>query len=448
MISAKETKQLSLLEGPITSSMVRFFIPVALGFIFQQFYTMTDAIILGRFIGKNALAAVGGSASSIINVITLFFAGFTSGGCIVIAQAFGSGDRQRSKRGTETALCFSAILGAVLTIAGIIFAPALLRMLDTPEDIIGLAISYMRWYVIGMIPTLVYNMGNAVLRSMGDSRKPLSFLIIGTCVNVVLDLIFVAVLKLGVQGAAAASVISQLLSAILTFRCLSKAENGLSLKMDGRILKSFLKMGLPTGFQNALYTLTSLFVQRAINILGTDSIAGWSAFFRLDGYFWSISAGFNITMLTFSGQNFGAHNIGRIRKGVKSCLLLDLASSVAFAAVMCLTRTWGIALFSSDPAVIAIGSEVIMWTAPFYPLFAFTEIFSAAIRGTGDTAKPSVITFFTVCVLRIGLLYLFALNNPTNIKIALCYPISWAVSSVIFTVFFLCCKALKPKESI
>jgi putative MATE family efflux protein len=425
-----------MLQGPMIPAMGRFLVPVALGFILQQLYAMADAIILGNLVGKSALAAVGGSAFSLINVIYIFFGGFSSGGCIAISQAFGLGDSKRCKAGIETAMTLSVIMGAVITVLGIGFAPDLLKLLKTPDEILKMSEDYLGCYMLGMIPALVYNMGNAILRSMGESRKPLRYLVIGTAVNVGLDYILIAFFNAGVKGAAIASAASQTLSAFLVVRALAKDHKGLWFRFNLDDIRQIMRLGLPSGLQNAMYTVSGLFIQGAINTLGTDSVAAWSAFSKLDSFFWSISAGFNVTMLTFSAQNYGAGKLQRIRKGARLLLLLDLGVSSLFSLTFCLLRTSCIRLFSQDPEVIRIGSQVIVYISAFYCLFAFTEILSAAIRGTGNTLGPSIVTFLSVCVLRLLLIYGLAMQSPSNIRIALCYPISWLASSAAFIIFY------------
>lgn len=435
-----------MLDGPIMGTMASFFVPVALGSVIQQLYSMADAVILGRFIGKSALAAVGGSASAVIHLVTLFVIGFTSGGSVIISQAFGRQDAEGTRVGIETALTFSGLLGIFLTIAGILLSPLFVALLRTPPEIVGIAVSYLRIYMVGMVPILVYNMGYKSLLALGDSRKPLLYLVVSAVANIALDLLFVAVLDGGAAGAAIASVLAQALSALLTVRELARRQKRLRPRIDRASLRGLLRTGLPTGFQHTTYTLTGLFFQRAVNILGTDSAAAWSAFFRLDGFFWSVSGGAGETVLTFAGQNYGASNIERIRRGVRCFLLFDLGISVFFGSVMCVFRHPLVALFNGDPNVVAIGSQVILANSPFYFFFAFTEVYCAAIRGTGSTLKQAIITFFTVCVLRLILLYTFALPRADNVGIALCYPATWFVSSVIFVIYYHTYKPLRvPK---
>ena len=302
-----------LLHGPVLQNMLRFALPILAGTLLQQLYSMVDAVVVGQFVGKTALAAVGGSAVAIINLLLNFFVGLCSGAAIVVAQYYGAHDRENVSRAVHTATLLAVWVGAIMTVIGVCFAPGLLSALDTPEDTMQYSIDYMRWYFAGMIPTMIYNMGSSILRAMGDSKRPLYFLLLCTGVNTVLDLLCVAVLRLEVAGAAIATSLSQLICAAFVIRSLMRRQDEArlmpaKLRPTPALVKRMLLFGLPAGLQSVLYNVTNLYVQKAVNLMGTDTVAAWSIYAKIDGVFWPISNAFGIAIMTFVGQNYGARS--------------------------------------------------------------------------------------------------------------------------------------------
>ena len=439
-----EQKQLrnGIVEGTIWKEILKFFFPIMLGTLLQQLYSTVDAVVLGRFVGKNALAAVGGSDIAIINLVVGFFVGLSSGASVVISQHYGARESGRVSLAVHTAVVLAIWIGAVMTLLGVFVAPALLGVLDTPAEIMDDSVDYLRWYFAGMIPSMIYNMGGAILRAMGDSKKPLLFLVVCTVVNTFLDLLFVAVFRMEVAGAAIATSLSQVICAALVLFTLSRLpEDGGRLELrrlraDRTLLQRMIAIGLPAGVQSMLYSVTNLFVQRAANLLGTDTVAAWSAYWKLDGMYWPVSNAIGIAVMTFAGQNYGARRYDRIRTIIRTGLAMHVVFSVLFSLTLYFTRFWTVRLFCTDEAVIRQGESIIVMLAFAYPTFFCTEVFSSAMRGVGNAVKPTVITLMGVCVLRMILLFTVTFPHLSNMTIAICYPVTWIVSSILFLLYY------------
>ncbi len=431
----------SMLEGPVMKNMLRFFLPIMLGTLLQQLYSTVDAVILGRFVGKTALAAAGGSAIVLISLLVGFFVGLASGASVVISQHAGAGEDEQVSQAVHTAMLLSVVIGAIMTAAGMLIAPMFLSALDTPEDTMQYSVDYLRWYFAGMIPSMIYNMGSGILRAMGDSKRPLYFLIVCVVVNTALDLLFVAVFRMEVAGAAIATSLAQLVCAALVLATLMKMPGCCRLEMKKLrftrpLLGRMLYIGLPTGLQSTMYSVTNLLVQKAINLLGTDIVAAWSAVWKLDGVFWPISSAIGIAVMTFVGQNYGARNRERIFKCIRAGLIIHLCFSLLFSLGMYFTRGFTIALFVDDPVVIEQGMQIVTYLAFFYPVFCCTEVFSSAMRGVGDAMRPTLLTLFGICVLRLVVLFTVTIPHLSNFTIALCYPITWSAASALFLIYY------------
>ena len=432
-----------LLHGPVLQNMLRFALPILAGTLLQQLYSMVDAVVVGQFVGKTALAAVGGSAVAIINLLLNFFVGLCSGAAIVVAQYYGAHDRENVSRAVHTATLLAVWVGAIMTVIGVCFAPGLLSALDTPEDTMQYSIDYMRWYFAGMVPTMIYNMGSSILRAMGDSKRPLYFLLLCTGVNTVLDLLCVAVLRLEVAGAAIATSLSQLICAAFVLRSLMRRQDEArlmpaKLRPTPALVKRMLLLGLPAGLQSVLYNITNLYVQKAVNLMGTDTVAAWSIYAKIDGVFWPISNAFGIAIMTFVGQNYGAQQHARITSCIRTGLWMDAGFSILFSVLLFFSRSFVVRFFTDDPAVMQEGGQIIAMLAFFYPTFVFVEILSSAMRGTGNSVIPTVLTLFGVCVLRLVLLFTVTFPHLSDWTVALCYPATWATTSVLFLIYYKC----------
>lgn len=429
-------------EGVIWKQLLFFFFPILLGTFFQQLYNTIDTLIVGHFVGKDALASVGGSSAQIISLVVGFFTGLSSGSTVVIAQFFGARDERSVQESLHTAYAFSIIGSIVIGISGIIFTPGILNLMNTPAELIADSTAYLRIYFSGILFIFIFNIGSGILRAVGDSKSPLYYLIICCCVNIILDIALVVVFETGVVGVAAATAISQAVSAVLVTRKLVVSENILKLNLSQiRIhrleLQSQLRIGLPTGFQTIMFSLSNIIIQSALNLFGTDTVAAWSVFGKLDALFWMVSSAFGVSITTFVGQNYGARKSERIHKSVKICLGMDLSVSVVMVLVMYVTRTFLFGIFTTDTEVIRIGSDMLALTMPCYLLFVFIEILSGALRGAGNVVVPLIITLGGTCLFRIIWVMGCVRFHPVVDVIIFSYPISWFLCAVLFILYYL-----------
>ncbi len=432
----------SLIEGAIWRKMLLFFLPIMCGTILQQLYNMADTVIVSIFVGKQALAAVGGSSAIITSLLVNFFVAMSSGASVIISQNFGAGERENVRRSLQNAMVLALASGTLLTVVGIAAARPLLELLGTTADTIDYSTEYLQYYFAGMIPSMIYNMGSGLLRAMGDSKKPLQFLAVAAALNVVLDLLFVVTFQMAVIGAAVATTLSQVVSAILVLRALSRLPEDIRpnirhLRLDGGMLKRMLQIGLPSGISSSMYSIANMVVQSGINKLGTDVVAGWSAYNKLDNFFWPISSAIGITVMTFVGQNYGAKRYDRVRDTIRTGIKMHLALSALLGVAVILFRYPLISIFAKgDAAVLAAGVEVSLYTCAFYFTFCCTEIFSATMRAVGNAVKPTVITLCCVCLFRVVYLAAYGLEHASILTIAICFPTSWALSSLVFLIYY------------
>ena len=429
-------------EGVIWKQLLRFFFPILFGSFFQQLYNTTDAVIVGNFVGKEALAAVGGSTGTLINLLVGFFVGLSSGATVMVAQYYGAQQPQEVSKTVHTAMALSIASSVFLTVLGIAVAPWALRAMGTPEDIMDYAVTYMRIYFGGTLFSLVYNMGASILRAVGDSKRPLYFLIASTGVNIVLDLLFVVVFKLEVLGVAVATVLSQVFSAVLVVIVLVRTEmpyrlvfRKIRFHMDS--LKQIVRIGIPAAFQSAMYSISNVIIQSSINSFGTDVVAAWTAYGKIDSVFWMTVQAYGLSASTFVGQNFGAQNYPRLRKTVRTCMLMAAVTTVGLSTVLYFFGGIVYRLFISDPAVIQQGVEILRMLVPTYITYISIEILGAAVRGTGDSVSPTVLTCFGVCILRVVWIMAVVPIRPSVLMVAASYPITWSVTSILFIIYYL-----------
>lgn len=438
----KHTKnKYDITEGVIWKQILVFFFPILLGTFFQQLYNTTDAIVVGRFIGKEALSAVGGTTGTLINLLVGFFVGLSSGATVIISQYYGARKYDDLKISVHTAVAMAVIGGALFMAVGIAAAPIALSAMGTPEDVIGYSLIYIRIYFMGMIPNMIYNMGAGILRAVGDSKRPLYFLVASCIVNIALDVIFVAALGLGIYGVAIATVTSQCISAFLVLFILGKTDAPYKLeikklKIDSEKLRQIFKIGLPAGFQSSMYNVANVIIQSSINSFGTDTVAAWTAFSRIDGLFWMMMGAFGVSITTFVGQNFGAEKIDRVKKGVKQCLIMCMAAAITLSFILYVAGSRVYLLFTTDLSVIEKGLEILRFLVPTYFTFVFIEILSGALRGMGNSLVPMLLTSIGVCGLRIGWIFIAVPMYPGIKTVIFSYPLSWAVTSLLFMAYY------------
>lgn len=428
-------------EGVIWKQLLLFFFPILLGTFFQQLYNTADSIIVGKYLGTRALAAVGGSTELLIKLVLGFFVGISSGAGVIISQYYGARKPDGTRQAVSTSILVAVGGGALFTLVGIAAAPWALRAMGTPEELIGQSLIYMRVYFTGMIPVLVYNMGAGIFRAAGNSRMPMYLLIICCLLNIALDILFVPVLRLGVFGAALATTLSQAVSALLVMAALIKtpAEYRLDLRQfhfSGKLLKSILWVGIPVGLQSMMYNFANVLLQTNINELGTATIAAWSVFGKIDGIFWMIQSSLGIAITTFVGQNYGAGKYERVKKSVRVCLGLSLGITLANSVFLIIFSRPLYCFFVDDSQVIETGVFMMRFMVPSYITYICIEILSGAIRGTGETVKPLIITFAGICVFRIFWITAVLPHYKGLRAIILTYPTSWILTTTIFVVYY------------
>lgn len=447
-----EAKQKNgILEGVIWKQLLLFFFPIMAGSFFQQMYNTVDSIILGQMVGKNALAAVGGSASLIVGLIVNFFLGLTSGAGVVISQLLGAGKKQAMNDAIHTIYAFAAIGSIVFMIAGLILSPQLLGWMNTSPELLEDSKVYLEIYFAGIFFVFIYNTGSGILRALGDSKRPFYYLVACCLLNVVLDIIMVVVFRLGVAGVAIATVAAQAVSAVLVTRALLKERELCQfflrkIRINKKILKSELYYGLPTGIQYSMYNISNMIIQTAINGFGTDTTAAWAAYGKLDAIYWMVSGALGIAITTFVGQNYGAGRMDRVKKSVSVCVGMDVVITIGMAAFLIVFRMPLFSIFSGDAAVVEIGARMLYVIAPFYICYVFTEILSGALRGMGDVIVPMAITMSCTCILRSIWVFTVAKAYPRLEVLVFNYPLTWTISAVLFVGYYIYLMRKKEKS--
>ena len=427
-------------EGSIPRLLITFALPLMVGNVFQQLYNTVDSIIVGNFVSKQALAAVG-CTGPIINTLIGVFAGLSGGAGVVISQFYGAKDRERLRRAVQTTVVLTAIMCVLLPAAGVLMAPLLLRLMDTPADVMGAASEYLRIYFWGISGMLLYNIGAGILRAVGDSTHPLYFLIFSATTNTVLDYLFVKVFSFGIAGAAIATIVSQALSAVLVMGMLIRSKEDYrvdlkALRLDGAILKRICEIGIPSSLQMGVTAASNVFVQSYINRFESSCMAGWAAYNKLDAFAMLPLMGFSMAVTTFVGQNYGAGKLDRARSGPLHALWIGTLIMVGILTPMMLFAPTLVRLFNQEAEVIAFGTLFIRLISPFYLLCTINQIYSGALRGVGDTKATMIIMLFSFVFFR--QLYLFTAYRLGGgiVPIALGYPAGWIMCSTVILIYY------------
>ena len=428
-----ETKeqQNGILEGVIWKQLLIFFFPILIGTFFQQLYNTVDTVIVGQFAGKEALSSVGGSSSQIINMVVGFFTGLTAGGTVLISQAYGAFHKQRLEDALHTSYAFGILGGIGLGILGVA---------GTPAELMEMSTLYIRIYFSGLVFVFIYNMGAAILRAIGDSRRPLYYLVVCCVVNIVLDLVLVLYCRLGVLGVAVATLVSQAISAVMVTWALMYKVDCMELsirkiRIHSDVLKNMLQIGFPSGLQASMYSISNMIVQAALNLLGVNTMAAWTAYGKIDSVFWMINSSFGIALTTFVGQNFGAGKWERVRKGTRVCLGMAVGTAVCLTAVLMLAGRFLLGIFTGDAQVVEIGLIMMRSIAPAFVMFVFIEIFSGSLRAQGYTFVTTIISVLGVCVFRIIWVSLIPPGQGLQ-RIVACYPISWIMCAALVSAYY------------
>ena len=431
----------SLTEGSIWKGMLLFALPIFLGNVFQQFYNAFDSWVVGRFLGDTALAAVSSSGSLIFLMIG-FFNGISMGAGVIIARFYGAKDYDSMSKAIHTDVAMGLAIGLFLTVLGVGFTPHILRWMNTPADVLPQSIAYFRFYFLGALFTVMYNIFVGILHALGDSRHPLYYLIISTCVNVVLDLLFVGVFHWGVGSAAMATTLSQGLSAMLCCIHLIRLKGPGQLvikkiRFHGDSLRSIVRIGLPSGVQNSVISFANLVVQANINGFGSAAMAGCGSYSKIEGFAFLPVTCFTMALSTFVSQNLGARNYERVKRGVGFGIACSAIAAECIGILCYIFAENLIGMFNSNPSVIDLGIRHMRSICLFNALLAFSHCIAAVMRGAGKASVPMYTMLVCWCVIRVSYITL-ALKFIYRLEtISFAYPITWTLSSIVFLIYFL-----------
>ena len=426
-------------EGSIAKSLLLFAVPLILGNLLQQLYNTADSIIVGNFVGANALAAVGSSGSPIYLLIG-FSQGVAVGAGVVVAQYLGAKDRADTQLAVHTALAISVVMGLILTIGGVACGRVLLEWMNTPAEVLEDAVTYIRIYFGGVLFSVVYNMIAGILNAAGNSRRSLVYLAYASLTNILLDLVFIVGLKMGVAGAAIATDISQLVSCLLSLRFLLRVEDDYrvrlrDIRLHGRMALRIILVGLPTGIQNMVISFSNVLVQASVNSYGAAAMAGFAAYMKVDGFNILPVSSISMAATTFVGQNYGAGRLDRVRKSVWVTVALGVCYTLTTGALLLLGQDPIMRLFTTDEAVIAFGCSAMRWFCPFYFLLSILHGLAGAVRGTGASVPPMVVLLVSLCLFRILWIQWILPLFGTYEGVMMVYPVSWALGAVLMILY-------------
>lgn len=435
-------KKLDLTTGVIWKQLVLFALPILATSLFQQLYTTVDAIIVGQYCGKTGLAAID-SVGNLLKLPVNLLVGTSSGAAIIISQQIGGNKAQEVEASTHTAIAFAIAGGIILSLTGVLSSPFLLELVDIPEDIYTETLFYIQIYYGGLAASMLFNIEAGILRANGDSKTPFYILLISGAVNIVLDFIFISILSWGVAGAAFATVLSQLCSALMALYILSATTSicKISIKkirFHNSSLKQIIFLGLPVGLQQSLYPVANIMIQTSINGTGTDNIAAWALCGKLDFLIWLCVDALSVSVATFIAQNYGAMKYNRVRKGVGVGISMAAGITISLSAILFFWSEPIGKLFinAKDYDIIPLTGELMRFLAPFYFTYVFGEIFASTIRGCGDTFRPMLLTLLGTCVTRI-LWILFVVPIYNNIKVTISsYIVSWILTSLLMSIYY------------
>lgn len=432
-------KNNNLIEGKIWKVMLKFVLPIFLGTLFQSLYTTIDAIIIGRFAGKDAFAAI----ESVLNFQRLpitFFVGLSSGATIIISQYFGAKRKEDISKASHTAILFAIVGGLLLSVLSCILSPFFIRLIKVPEEIFYQAQIYTIICFSGIVASMIYNIGSGILRALGDSKTPFYILIVSNILNIILDLILVVVFNLGVIGVGMATLIAQIASAILIFIILLRTKLDCKIYINKirfykKYLKEIFRLGLPIGVQSVLYPISNTIIQSSINTFGVNSIAAWAISGKLDFLIWTVSDAFSVAISTFVAQNYGAKKHQRARDGIKIALSMSMVAIFVISFILYFYNKPLAYFLIKDKNIVDLTSEVIHLIAPLYFMYVIGDVLSGAIKGTGNTLHPMVINIFGICICRILWIFLIVPLNPTFFMVLYGFIVSWIITALMYIVY-------------
>lgn len=432
-------KQKTMTEGPIWKNILAFSVPLILGNLFQQLYNTVDSIIVGNYIGSEALAAVG-SSGAVINLLVGFCIGASAGAGVVISQFFGAKDNEGVKKAVHTTVAIAVCAGSAVSIAGVLLSPAILRAMGTPAEVFGPAVTYLRIFFGGMIFSVIYNMSAGILNAVGNSKRSLMYLVIAAVSNIFLDLLFVVGFKMGVEGVALATDIGQLISCIFILAFLAKSQDVYRLKLKdirfyGNLPGRILKIGLPTGVQNIVISLSNVVVQSSVNSFGAAAMAGFAAYIKIDGFNILPVLSFSMAATTFAGQNVGAGRYDRVKKGMYVSVAMGVCYTIFTGIVLILFAPQVISVFSRKQEVVAYGVYILKFFCPFYWMLGILQVLAGTIRGVGKTFQAMMVFLFSLCIFRV--LWIFAVLRISHelFGVMTAYPASWCMGMLIILLY-------------
>ncbi len=430
----------NMTEGNVKKLILQFAIPIFFSQLFQQLYNTADSLIVGRFLGKGPLAAVS-SSGPLIFLLVSFFTGTAAGAGVVISRYFGAKDEERVKRAVHTNVAFGLVAGLVVTVIGVIFTPSILKLMRTDPSVLPDSIAYFRYYFLGVLANVMYNIFTSIMNAVGDSRRPMIYLIGSSVLNILLDLLFIGVFRMGVAWAAIATTISQLVSALLCLKRLLRKGTVYQIsfrqvRFHNDMLREILKYGLPTGVQNSVIGLANVILQSNVNSFGEDAMAGYGSYVKLEGFAFLPITCFSMAMTTFIGQNLGAGNYGRAKEGARFGIVMALVLAETIGVIMFLAVPQLVAMFNADPEVVRLGTKQGRTEALFYFLLAFSHIIAGICRGAGKGIVPMIIMLSVWCVFRIAYITVMMHIVHDIGLIYWAYPLTWGISSVIYLVYY------------
>ncbi len=449
----KSAHDVNMTEGSILRHLLIFAFPLLLGNIFQQLYNMVDTWVVGNYVSNEAFAAVG-SVSSIINMLIGFFSGLSTGAGAVISQYYGAGREDKVKKAVHTAILMTFILGIFFTALGIFISPLMLKLMNTPDNVIGESTTYLTVYFAGILGLMIYNIGSGILRAVGDSTRPFYFLVVCAVINTVLDLVFVLVFKMGVAGVALATVTAQAVSALLVLLTLMRTKNAVhlslrELRIDLSLLSKIILVGIPAGLQMAITAFSNVFVQSYINDFGADGMSGWTAYTKIDQLVLLPMQSIALASTTFVAQNLGGRQPERAKRGVKTALFLGLSSTAILMVPVMIFSPALVSFFNDSPVVIHLGSLFLRFSTPFYLLCCFNQIYAGALRGSGNTRAPMIILLSSFVVFRQVVLFLVSTflvpylatvitltEEMRMLTVAMAYPMGWMLASLLLGIYY------------
>lgn len=433
--------EVNLTEGSIAKNIIKFAIPMFIGNLFQQLYNVADSLVVGNFLGSDALAAVT-STGSLIFLLVGFFNGTAMGAGVIIARFFGAKDHENVKKAVHTDLAFGILCGAIMTLVGVIFAPQILTLMDTPEDVFVQSVLYIRIYFLGSIAVVLYNVCMGIMQAVGDSRHPLYYLIFSSVVNILLDLLFNGVFKLGVEYAALATIISQLLATLMCLWRLTGKSQTYRVELrkigfDKGLLKQIVGIGLPSGLQNSIISIANVVIQANINAFGSAAMAGCGAYFKIEGFVFLPITCFSMALTTFIGQNLGAKQYDRTKKGAAFGIFCSITLAEVIGILVYFFMPRLILLFNAEADVVNYGILQAHTESLFYFLLAFSHTVAGIMRGAGKSTVPMFVMLGCWCIFRITYVTIITSIIPTIQVVFWAYPITWSLSSVVFLIYLL-----------